>query len=74
MIQLELQQGQHLCGLIERYFSGLSECVFGYEEEPPKEGDFVMMCRDFQPEPDEMEKAKEIDGKIIALARDILGF
>lgn len=73
MTQLEMQQGQHLAGLIGRYFDNLSECALEYDEEP-KAGDFVQMCRDFQPEPDEMQKAAEIDGQIIAIARDILGF
>lgn len=73
MVQLETQQAQHLAGLIGRYFDNLSECALEYDDEP-KAGDFVQMCRDFQPEPDEMQKAAEIDGQIIAIARDILGF
>lgn len=73
MVKLEFERGQHLCGLIERFFEGMSEFSFDYDDEP-KEGDFVQMCRDFQPTPDELEKAKEIDGRIIALAREILGF
>lgn len=73
MIRLEFEQGQHLCGLIERYFEGMGVFSFDWDDEP-KEGDFVKLCRDFQPTPEELKKAKEIDGAVIALARSVLGF
>ena len=73
MVQLKPQEGEHLAGLVSRFFDNLAGCSFEYGDEP-KPGDFVQMCRDFHPPRDEMRKAQEIDGRIIAVAREILGF
>ena len=73
MVQLETQTAQHLAGLVGGFFENLSDCSFEYNVEI-RPGDFLLFQRDEIINPEELEKAKEIDPIIIELARNILGF
>ena len=74
--KMSLETAQHLAGLVSRFFDNISEAAPDFFEDMdiiPFPGDFVEMCRDFTTKRNELAAAGEIDGAVVALARDILG-
>lgn len=73
MAKMSFETMQHLSGLVSRFFDYIAECAPEYGEsfDTHKET-FLMLCRDFTFDPDELKGAEEIAGRVSALAKAIV--